>query len=209
MWLAAETVALALAGITYAQEPSFLGERGQGVRLSNLSGESLPVVRVEANDELARGRLEQLMRRSGTVREMLGTLHDSRHVFVALRSSKDLWRLTGLDGRGTLRVAAGRIAADVEFDPRRSPEKQLRSIAHELAHAVEIASAKGIDSTDKLREYLQAASSRRLPGVLKMRDFETPFAINVEDRVARELRANDALDGQLRALAARHGIDLR
>ena len=165
MWLAAETVALALAGITYAQEPSFLGERGQGVRLSNLSGESLPVVRVEANDELARGRLEQLMRRSGTVREMLGTLHDSRHVFVALRSSKDLWRLTGLDGRGTLRVAAGRIAADVEFDPRRSPEKQLRSIAHELAHAVEIASAKGIDSTDKLREYLQAASSRRLPGV--------------------------------------------
>ena len=42
-----------------------------------------------------------------------------------------------------------------------------------------------------------------------MRDFETPFAINVEDRVARELRANDALDGQLRALAARHGIDLR
>ena len=116
MWLAAETVALALAGMTYAQEPSFLGERGQGVRLSNLSGESLPVVRVEANDELARGRLEQLMRRSGTVREMLGTLHDSRHIFVSLRSSKDLWRLTGLDGRGTLRVAAGRIAADVEFD---------------------------------------------------------------------------------------------
>ena len=95
---------------------------------------------------------------------MLGILDDSRHMLVSLRSSKNLWRLTGLDGRGTLRVASGRIAADVEFDRGRFPEKQLRSIAHELAHAVEIASAKGIDSPDKLREYLQAASSRRLPG---------------------------------------------
>ena len=158
MWLAAETVALALAGMTYAQEPSFVGEHAQGARLSRLSAETVPVVRLEANDELARGRLEELVRRSGTVREMLGALHGSRHVIVTLRSSKDLWRLTGLDGRATLRVAAGRIAADVEFDRQRSPEKQLRSIAHELAHSVEIASAKGIDNIAKLREVLAGGS---------------------------------------------------
>ena len=109
-----------------------------------------------------------------------------------------------------LRVAAaGRIAADLEFDRQRSPQKQLRSIAHELAHAVEIAAAKGLDSTDKLREYLQTASSRRLPGVLRMNDFETPFAISVEDRVGKELRATDVLDGQLRTLAETHRIKLR
>lgn len=208
MWSTVAALALAVGGLTYGHEGQLSSDArdSAGPPISGSTG-LLLVVRIRSDDELAKTRVTQLIEQSATTREMLEFLQRFPHVVVSLRSTRRLWQFTGANGRGTLHVADGRILASLEFDARCCAGRQMRAIAHELAHAVEVAAMERIDSTATLHSKLEEAAVKRLPGVLT-RNLETLFAISVEDRVEREVRG-DHLEGKLKKLAALHRVPLR
>ena len=208
MWSIVAALALAVGSLTYASERQLSSDASDSAGPpASASADTLLVVRIPSDDQLAKTRVIQLIEQSATAREMLEFLQRSPHVVVSLRSTRRLWQFTGANGRGTFRVADGRIVANLEFDARCCAGRQMRTIAHELAHAVEVAAMERIDSTATLHLRLEEAAAKRLPGVLT-RNLETLFAISVEDRVAREL-GNDRLEGKLKRLAALHRVPLR
>ena len=208
MWSTVAALALAVGSLTYGDESQLSGDARDSAGPPPFTSSGLLLVaRISSDDELAKTRVTQLIEQSATAREMLEFLQRSPHMVVSLRSTSRLWQFTGANGRGTFRVADGRILANLEFDARCCAGRQMRTIAHELAHAVEVAAMERIDSTATLYSKLQEATTKRSPGVLT-RNLETLFAISVEDRVAREL-GNDRLEGKLKRLAALHRVPLR
>ena len=152
MWSAVAALAFAVGALTWTNEPQLASDAGDPGGPPGSTLPTLPlVVRIPLEDELATHRIAQLMEQSATAREMLEILRRSRHLFVSLRSRPKLWQFTGVNGRSTVHVAGERVFASLEFDSRGCVARQLRAIAHELAHTVEIASMEEIHSTAALR----------------------------------------------------------
>lgn len=166
-------------------------------------------LQIAPDDSFALARLRELLASSPTARQMLDTLQRTPHVVARLRSDPTLQDRTGVPGRGMIRVLGGRVLALLEFDPELpNVNQQLQVIAHELAHAVEVASFRDVETTDDLRARLELAAYRRAFNIGDVRTLESPFATSVSTRTGEEVRSRRPLPGVLHRLAHQHQVEL-
>jgi hypothetical protein len=156
----------------------------------------------------AAARLSELVATSGTVREMLAFLcrHDDLHLTVQAR--RDLKRTLGTGGRSRFFVADATLVGRLEFDAGDLPIPHQRlTLAHEIAHGVELAALPRV-GTRALATLLLARMGHHTAW-WSHHAIETPFALDIEAQVARELRMNESGDaGRLQDIARFHRLDL-
>jgi hypothetical protein len=165
---------VATPSIANAADPSWDGLRG----------------RIRTTDDRLRRLLDVGMRGSQTFRTLVHRLLESDVVVY-------LWcngtKSAGIDGQLTFLSSAGGLRYVVVQLARLQPrERQIAIIAHELQHAVEVASAPDvIDGPSLAREYRRIGyvSSFALAGSLT---FDTNAAVETGIAVLRELSSNDA-----------------
>lgn len=175
-------------------------EREREPQTGALVPEDILPISVSPTDQKLIGTLRELLASSATFRQMVAVLKESPDVFVLLRSSHELE--PGLGGRGRFSVGPRKIVAifEIALGGRRKA-----AVAHEIAHAVEVACLPGINDLEDLhrllleRAGLPTSRSRLLP-------IETPFPIAVQRIVLRELAGGDVKAGQLAEVAARYGL---
>lgn len=161
---------------------------------------------IPPEDELARDWAVGLAKRSPTFRQMLGVLQSSNHLIVRLRSVRGLRRDARLYGRGVFYVEESHVLGLLEFEPMDAPpQKQLEMIAHEVAHAVELACLPMPGSLDELRAQLASRSAYEITSSSGL--METPFPQTVARAVLREY-SRKAARGELHALATQFGLNL-
>ncbi len=154
----------------------------------------------DADAELLRYAAVDLTRVSPTFRQLLEALRDAPHLVIRART---LGATTAL-GRGHFYVAGGRTIGMMEIAVHRGDRRlRSRAIAHELAHAVEVACLPPQPDTATLYRTLleRGRSSSGAP-----RGIETPFAAAVETAVDRETCRRKPPTGQLPVLAAKFGL---
>lgn len=162
---------------------------------------------VRATNETASDRLGELQHDSTIVREMLAFLR-TRNVALTIGSNNALLRCRRVGGLSRFFVAEGVLAGHIEFDTgARSPRMQRVALAHELAHAVEIA-ALPRRSTRALGNELLSRAGHHEPWSPERR-IETPFAESVSAKVAAEIKSGSARADNLESLANRHRLRLR
>jgi hypothetical protein len=144
------------------------------------------VVRVASNDSLTPGNLTRLRARSATARDLLERLELLSDAIFIVRAHPRLVQDERLLGRGRFWVVQGRLFGILEYqaEPAGSP-RAVRTLAHELAHALELgmlprnAGTRGLRALLELRD--RAGDVDRAPGI------ETDFARAVAYRVHLEL----------------------
>ena len=127
--------------------------------------------------------LEEASRRSSTVRDLVDELKRSD---VVVYVDLDANEAGGLEG--SLRFGGASAAARyvrVWLQPRRCDEAVMSTLAHELQHAVEVARAADVTSTERLQAMYTAAGKSNNPG-----HYETAAAQEAGARVRRELETN-------------------
>lgn len=183
---------------------SFATERKETLSAAEIE-QLTSVLIVPPGDSVARGWLIHLTQHSPTFREMLSVLHQTQHVKIWLRSETGLKRL-GLLGRGRFSVQHERVLGLLEVERAGvRPLEQLRMVAHELAHAVEIALLSDASSRDALEQQLIDRGTR---SNVVHDGIETPFAKAVGEAVMEECCEGLGHGSQLRALAEKHGVNL-
>jgi hypothetical protein len=161
---------------------------------------------VRPTDATADARLRDLVRDSTMVREMLAYL-DVAQVALIIRSSRSLMRDHRSGGLSRFFVDGGTLHGHLEFDRAvRTESAQKITLAHELGHAVEIATLPR-RSTRALGNQLLSQIGQHDPWSAKL-VIETPFAQSVDKVVRGELSYGAAPTGALAELAQRHHITL-
>lgn len=162
--------------------------------------------RVRALDATAIERLSELTAASTVVREMLAHLQ-AAEVSIGIYSNALLLRQRRAGGLSRFFVRQGMLTGRIEFDTgERDQSAQRIALAHELAHAVEIATLPR-SSTQVLGNKLLAHIGRHdlwSPNLI----IETPFARDVDKRIISELKFGAASAGTLDSLARRHRVKL-
>jgi hypothetical protein len=198
------TVVIALLITTLASPLAARQPAAGGGCIGLEEAEAYPHVRTI--DAPASERLGELLRVSTIVREMLRYLQ-SAAVSIAIRSDNALVRNHRAGGLSRFFVTEGVLTGRVEFDTgERKADAQRVALAHELGHVVEIATLTR-RSTSALGNQLLAHIGRHdvwSPHLV----IETPFASDVDRRVAGELKYGAAPIGTLYALAKRHRVRL-
>jgi hypothetical protein len=171
-----------------------------------LSPTQTPPAGVQTIDAIAAVRLGELLRDSMVVREMIGYL-DTARVALIIRSSATLVRDHRAGGLSRFYVEAGVLKGRVEFDRvARTDRAQRITLAHEVGHAVELATLTR-RSTAALGNQLLSRNRQHDPWSAQL-TIETAFAQGVDALVAGELKYGAAPAGALEMLAKRHGISL-
>ena len=99
-----------------------------------------PHASVHAADELARRRLAYLTDRSATMKQVLEALERAPDISVRVRSNAILWREAGRKANGRFWRAGAHVLVLLQFDSATAkPMEQIEWVAHEMAHAVEVA----------------------------------------------------------------------
>jgi len=165
---------VATPSIANAADPSWDGLRG----------------RIRTTDDRLRRLLDVGMRGSQTFRALVHRLLASDVVVYLLCNGT---KTTGVDGRLTFLSSAGGLRYVVVQLARLQPrERQIAIMAHELQHAVEVASAPDvIDASSLAREYRRIGYISGDAMSLKM-TFDTNAANEAGVAVLRELSSNDA-----------------
>lgn len=147
--------------------------------------------------------VRELLSGSPTFRQMVEVLRKAPHVIVLLRPSHNLGDLRG---RGRLSVDCGKIVGVFEI-PDGDLQERLAAVAHEIAHAVEVAGLPPVCELEDLHRLLLRQAglplSRR-----RVLPIETPFAQFAGQAVIDELAEHDKKSGQLAVIAARYGLSL-
>lgn len=173
-----------------------------GLSAEELGMALLHGLRVARTDTLARERVEELAFRSPTARHLLQAVKKAGPHILYLRSSRELYEQRKLRGRGRFWAWEGRLIGVLEFDTLASdPRKQLGTIAHELAHALEILSERH----RRLDRPLIWADGRQWP---PWQPRETPFAWEVGHRVYREVGSGQLPSSFLPELPKKYGLRL-
>jgi hypothetical protein len=179
-------------------------------RLASAVGEPAPfVVRppfsVHAGDKLARTRLTYLATRSATMQQILEVLDLTPAVSVRLRSNTMLWRSSRRRGVGRFWLEGPHIVALLQFDSGSArPLQELESVAHEMAHAVEVACLPRLVGIDKLRSQL-LRRGRTVPDTPGL-TIETPFAADAGRRIVLEALRGRPDIGRLPELAEKYNL---
>ena len=144
------------------------------------------VVRAPSNDSLTPGNLARLRARSATARDLLARLELVPDAILIVRAHPRLVQDQRLLGRGQFWVVHGRLFGILEYqaEPAGS-QRAVRTLAHELAHALEVGMLPRSGGTRGLRSLLElrdrGGDVDRAPGI------ETDFARAVAYRVHLEL----------------------
>jgi hypothetical protein len=144
------------------------------------------VVRVPLNDALTPGNLARLRARSATARDLLARLELVPDAIFIVRAHPRLVQDERLLGRGRFWVVGGGLFGVLEYHAEPAGcQRALRTLAHELAHALEIGSLPRSGGTPRLRSLLELrdrdGDGDPSPGI------ETDFARAVAYRVHLEL----------------------
>jgi hypothetical protein len=154
---------------------------------SSLTPPSLDHLRGVSSRETA--LLRDLVARSATAGTLAARI-ESEAVIVYVEITTSMPR-----GRGATRLAATTPLARfirITIAPVAHPDDQAALLAHELQHAVEIARAPDVKSSDDIRRLYRAIGEDRAATVA----FETVAAQEVGARVRLELSRNPALKTQ-------------
>jgi hypothetical protein len=144
------------------------------------------VVRVPSNDSLTPGNLARLRAKSATARDLLARLELVPEAILIVQAHPRLVQDQRLLGRGRFWVVDGRLFGILEYqaEPAGSP-RAVRTLAHELAHALELGMLPRGGGTRGLRSLLELrdrdGDGDPSPGI------ETDFARAVAYRVHLEL----------------------
>ena len=144
------------------------------------------VLRVLPNDRLTREHLQRATTGSATARELVSRIERLQNTVLILRANPVLVQRDGLLGRGKFWVVRGHLYGLLEYqaEPLGS-NRAVRILAHELAHALEVAVAPRGWDTDSLRPLVLDRERKEengpAPGI------ETEFARAVGYRVQLEL----------------------
>ena len=161
---------------------------------------------VRTIDAFAAARLGELLSDSVLVRDMIGYLETAR-VALIIRSSATLMRDHRAGGLSRFYVETGVLKGRVEFDRAAGTTRTQRiTLAHELGHAVELATLTR-RNTSALGNQLLSRNRQHSPWSSQL-IIETAFAQAVDALVAAELTSGAAAAGTLEMLARRHGIAL-
>jgi hypothetical protein len=153
------------------------------------------------DEAMIRATGDDLVAHSPTFAALIAMLSETPDVTIFLRPA----RLRGLIGRGQFRQVGTRTIGVIEIQPfAHDPHERVRALAHELAHAYEVACAKGRSTATGADAVLVAYGEGR-PGP---RQIETTFAPALAAEVLREYRTRGASSrpSRLAALAAEHGL---
>jgi hypothetical protein len=144
------------------------------------------VVRVPSNDSLTPGNLARLRAKSATARDLLARLELVPEAILIVQAHPRLVQDQRLLGRGRFWVVDGRLFGILEYqaEPAGS-QRAVRTLAHELAHALELGMLPRGGGTRGLRSLLELrdrdGDGDPSPGI------ETDFARAVAYRVHLEL----------------------
>lgn len=163
---------------------------------------------VTPRDSVAEARLQELVQDSSLAREMITHLCSAPAVTVLIETRPGLRLETGVRGQAQFYVADETLVGEIAIDSGIRPSKQLQVIAHEMAHALELALLPRAGGTRALATELLSRLGRHRPWMPHAR-IETPFAVMLEARVAGELKwGRPAPSGTLARLARTHGLSL-
>lgn len=158
------------------------------------------VLRVLPNDRLTREHLQRATTGSATARELLGRIERLQDAVLILRANPVLVQQDGLLGRGKFWVVRGHLFGLLEYQAEPvGSNRAVRILAHEMAHALEVALApRGLD-TDSLRPLMLERERKEEKGPVP--GIETEFARAVGYRVQLELLGKLAGPSTLSAIA--------
>lgn len=162
-------------------------------------------VSVDVVDELAGRRLAYLAGRSATMKQVLEVLERAPGIWVRLRSNAMLWRETSHKATGRFWRGEARVIVLLQFDSAAArPIEQIEWVAHEMAHAVEVACLPRAIEIDGLAGQLlrRGRPVAGAPGLA----IETPFAQHAGREIFMEaLRGRPGI-GRLPELAAQYNL---
>lgn len=161
-----------------------------------------PAVLVHGEDVLARMRFEYLTARSSTMRDIVHILSATPRVTTHVHSNFTLRGASSRFGQARILVTDTGVLVFVEFDSgRSSPLQQLLALAHELAHAVEIACLSHLSRGASAAQLFNALAARVSGPML-----ETRFAVEVGEIVLLEAQMSWSGPSRLPDLARQHGL---
>lgn len=162
-------------------------------------------VSVQVADELAGRRLAYVAARSATMKQVLEVLERTPAISVRLRANPMLWRETGRKAAGRFWRGGARVIVLLQFDSASArPIEQIESVAHEMAHAVEVACLpRAIEVGGLVGQLLRRGRPvAGAPGLA----IETPFAQHAGRQIFMEaLRGRPGI-GRLPELAERYNL---
>ena len=150
---------------------------------------------------LLRDTASLLIARSAIFREMLDLIAAAPHLRMGILAVTDVSPLLGTTGfhvHGEWTYGLMNINMT-----HRDPKLRARAIAHEVAHAAEVACLPPAASTQAL---LQSLRPRRSAVPLTEQPGETPFAMAAEQVVMTEYLRRGPAGGRVVDLAARFGL---
>jgi hypothetical protein len=165
------------------------------------------VVRVDANDPLTPRHLARLRAASATARDLLERLEQIPDAIFLVRAHPRLAQSERAFGRGRFWLVRDRLYGFIEYqaEPVGSPGAE-RTLAHELAHALEIGMMPRTGGTRALRSLLQQRD-REIDADPKA-GIETDFAKAVAYRIHLELLGRLPNSTGRLAQAERSHVDL-
>jgi hypothetical protein len=183
-----------------AREPAVAGD-DTGIAPSDR------VLRIVRGDNLTPKHLAELLRRSATGRDLVHRIERLRSTVLIIRANPVLVKTTGLYGRGSFWVAAGRLFGNLHYQTESlGNDRPLCVIVHELAHAVEVAGMDRREGTATIRQFVLSRAIDDDP--LNWRGSETEFARTIMRHVSLELLGRLRGPSVLDSLALVHGVTL-
>jgi len=181
-----------------AREPAVAGD-DTGIAPSDR------VLRTVRGDNLTTKHLAELQRRSATGRDLVHRIERLRSTVLIIRAYPLLVKTTGLYGRGSFWVAAGRLFGNLQYQTESlGNDRPLCVIVHELAHAMEVAGVDRRSGTQGIREFVLSRATDEDP--MNWRGSETEFPRAVTRHVWLELLGPVRGTSALESLAAAAGV---
>jgi hypothetical protein len=200
-WLIA--CALAAAGLQRGDGPA----GGLGPNDNPRGAANQKVLRISKDDGLTLSQLAELRRHSGTARDLLDRVANLPATILIVRAHPGLVQHTGVYAHGRFWISGDELFGDIQYQPGPLHNVGVQClIVHELAHAVEVATADRRRGTGGLRAFVLSRARGDYPA--NWRGTETKFPRDVANAVLRELLCDLPERNVLAALAEAHHITL-
>jgi hypothetical protein len=163
------------------------------------------VLRIERGDGITLHHLAALQQRSSTARDLLDRVARLPDAILIVRPYPLLVRTTRLYGRSLFWVEGERLFGHIQYQTESlGNDRPLCILAHELAHAVEVAAVDRRSGTARIREFVLSRAVGADPD--NWLGAETPFPRAVAHRVWLELLGRERGPSTLDALALEHHV---
>jgi hypothetical protein len=165
------------------------------------------VLRIDRRDKMTAEQLTKLRRNSATARELLVRVANLRDTILIVRADPALVGRSRLYGRSKFWVHSGELFGYIQYQTGTLNRLGTQClIVHELAHAMEIASADWKAGTAAVREFVLSRAIGLVPSGAD--EPETEFPQQVALAVLGELLGGTARAQTLEQIAEAHHITL-